>query len=168
VLAAMRVDGTLYYVLADQTCSASVVMDASGTVVGETRYYPFGETRDSSGSMFTDHLYTGQQQMANLGLYYYGARFPAPGVQRRGYSPSLGKFIQADTIVPNMSDPQTLNRYSYANNNPIPYNDPSGHMVPDEVDPYGRKSDNKPTPPTKSKAKKNTPTPALFLWSKHL
>jgi RHS repeat-associated protein len=143
-------------------------MDASGTVVGETRYYPFGETRDSSGSMFTDHLYTGQRQMADLGLYYYGARFPAPGVQRRGYSPTLGRFIQADTIVPNMSNPQDLNRYSYVLNNPILYNDPSGQGVPDGVGTYGRKSDNNPTPPTKSTKKNNTPTPTLFLWSKHL
>jgi RHS repeat-associated protein len=91
-------------------------MDASGTVVGETRYYPTGETRVSTGSMFTDHLYTGQQQMADIGLYYYGARFPARGVQRRGYSPTLGRFIQADTIVPGMSNPQALNRYSYVLN----------------------------------------------------
>ena len=55
---AMRVNGTLYYVLGDQLGSASVVLSASGTTIGETRYYPFGETRVTSGSMVTDKLFT--------------------------------------------------------------------------------------------------------------
>ena len=66
---AMRVNGTLYYVLGDQLGSASVVLSASGTTIGETRYTPFGETRVTSGSMVTDKLYTGQRDMAGLGLY---------------------------------------------------------------------------------------------------
>jgi RHS repeat-associated protein len=52
------------------------------------------------------------------GLYYYGARY---------YDPQLAKFITPDTIVPNPSNPQDLNRYSYCNNNPINYTDPTGH-----------------------------------------
>jgi len=43
----------------------------------------------------------------------------------------LGRFIQADTIVPNPSDPQDLNRYSYVSNNPLRYVDPSGHWYYD-------------------------------------
>ena len=41
--------------------------------------------------------------------------------------PSLGRFASADTIVPNEVDPQAWNRYSYVRNNPLIYNDPSGH-----------------------------------------
>ena len=52
-------------------------------------------------------------------MYYYGARY---------YDPKLARFINADTIVQDFSDPQTLNRYSYARNNPIIYTDPSGHF----------------------------------------
>jgi hypothetical protein len=63
----MRVNGTLYYLLGDKLGSASVVMDASGTVVGETSYYPFGEIRSQTGTMYTDRLFTGQQQIASLG-----------------------------------------------------------------------------------------------------
>jgi hypothetical protein len=51
---AMRVDGTLYYVLKDHLGSASVVTDASGNEVGEQRYYPFGETRLTTGTISTD------------------------------------------------------------------------------------------------------------------
>lgn len=43
------------------------------------------------------------------------------------YSPALGRFIQPDTIVPDMYNPQSLNRYSYVLNNPIRYIDPTGH-----------------------------------------
>ena len=50
----------------------------------------------------------------------------------------LGRFIQPDTIVPNPGDPQSLNRYSYAANNPVRYTDPSGHyeFEEDPNDPY--------------------------------
>jgi len=43
------------------------------------------------------------------------------------YDPVIGRFISADSIVPNPFDPQLLNRYSYCRNNPLIYIDPSGH-----------------------------------------
>jgi hypothetical protein len=45
----------------------------------------------------------------------------------RYYSGLLGRFIQADTIVPGAGNPQNLNRYAYVSNNPLKYIDPSGH-----------------------------------------
>jgi RHS repeat-associated protein len=114
---------TLYYVLKDHLGSASVVTDTSGTIVGEDRFYPFGETRFMTGTMQTDKLFTGQREMAGLGIYNYGARF---------YSPKLGRFLSADTIVPGYANPQNLNRFSYVNNNPLRYADPSGHMMIEE------------------------------------
>ena len=55
----MRINSTLYYILKDHLGSASVVTDASGNILGENRYYPFGETRVSTGTILTDKLYTG-------------------------------------------------------------------------------------------------------------
>ena len=56
--------------------------------------------------------------------------------QWRYYNPALGRFVSADTIVPNPGDPQSLNRYSYVRNNPLKYTDPSGHIYgPDPYDP---------------------------------
>jgi hypothetical protein len=46
----------------------------------------------------------------------------------RYYAPYLNRFIQADTIVPQLENPQSLNRYSYVNNRPLVYIDPSGHI----------------------------------------
>ena len=128
----MRVEsggGSLvYYTLTDQLGSASVTLDSNGDVVGEMRYYAFGETRLVTGSMLTDKLYTGQQQ-TGIGLYNYKARF---------YDPYLNRFISADTIVPWPGDPQNLNRYSYTRNNPIGRTDPTGHCDTSE-DPNGRR-----------------------------
>jgi YD repeat-containing protein len=53
----MRVNGsTLYYVLTDHLGSASVTLDDDGDVVGEVRYYPYGETRVETGEMVTDRF----------------------------------------------------------------------------------------------------------------
>jgi RHS repeat-associated protein len=82
------------------------------------RYRAFGATRFTSGVTPTTFRYTGQREEAGLGLYYYGARW---------YDPALGRFVQADTIVPNPGDPQAFDRYAYVNNNPLKYIDPSGH-----------------------------------------
>jgi hypothetical protein len=56
----------------------------------------------------------------------------------------VGRFIQADTIVPSPGNPQHFNRYSYVLNNPLKFTDPSGHQCTIEYDPftgsYGGKS----------------------------
>jgi hypothetical protein len=45
----------------------------------------------------------------------------------RYYHPALGRWTQADTIVPDLANHQEWNRYGYALNNPLRYVDPSGH-----------------------------------------
>jgi RHS repeat-associated protein len=80
-------------------------------------YYPFGEVRWASAEMPTDFGYTGQR-LDGMGLMFYHTRY---------YAPSLGRFIQADTIVPNLANPQSFNRYSYVENRPVQLIDPSGH-----------------------------------------
>jgi RHS repeat-associated protein len=87
-------------------------------VTGQTRYYPFGETRVSTGSMPTDRLFTGQRAMVDLGIYFYNARF---------YSAALGRFLSADTILPDAGNSQSYSRYSYVGNNPLGFTDPAGH-----------------------------------------
>jgi hypothetical protein len=56
-------------------------------------------------------------------LYFFNARY---------YSGALGRFVSADTIVPQPGNPQAFNRYSYVTNNPVKYTDPSGHCRYDE------------------------------------
>ena len=54
------------------------------------------------------------------------ARFYPSATLRAGSPPTLGRFLSPDSIVPDPSDPQTLNRCSYVVNNPLRYTDPTG------------------------------------------
>ncbi|MBI1879533.1 MAG: hypothetical protein HYR94_15160, partial [Chloroflexi bacterium] len=114
---AMRQGSVVYYLHGDHLGSTSLTTDQSGALVSQARYLPYGETRwGSSGP--TDFGFTSQRSEAGFGLMDYGARY---------YSPYLNQFISPDPIIPDYFKPQSLNRYSYAYNNPIKYNDPSGH-----------------------------------------
>jgi len=105
--------------------STSVTADADGTFQSETKYTAFGETHSSTGATHTDYLYTGQRLEAEIGLYFYNARF---------YDATLGRFTQADTIIPGAGNVLTLDRYAYTLNNPLRYNDPSGHYYMEDPD----------------------------------
>jgi len=115
---AMRKNGTLNYILGDHLGSTSIVTNAAGALVSQQLYTPWGETRYSSGLSPTQYQYTGQySHTADFGLMFYNARW---------YDPALGRFAQADSIVP--PGVQGLDRYAYVNNNPMRYTDPTGHM----------------------------------------
>ncbi len=113
----MRKGGVLTYMLSDHLGSTSLMTNASGAVISETRYTAWGEVRYQAGTTSTGYTYTGQySNTADFGLMYYNARW---------YDPALGRFAQADTIVP--AGVQGYDRYAYVNNNPVRYTDPSGH-----------------------------------------
>ena len=123
-MVAMRTTATatLTYLHGDHLGSTSLTTNASGQKVSEQRYKPYGEVRWSSGAgMPTDFTFTGQRAgPANYvgSLMDYNARF---------FSPALGRFVSADTIVPEAGNPATFNRYMYVLGNPIGLRDPSGH-----------------------------------------
>ena len=120
---AMRRNGVLYYLAGDHLGSTSVVIDATGNKVAENRYKPYGEQRWSDGTLPTDYRFTGQR-LDDVGLYQMGARW---------YDPSLGRWISPDTIIPDLANPQSLNRYSYVYNNTLRYIDPTGHLTEQEL-----------------------------------
>ena len=96
--------------------------DASGGVVlnSQARYEPFGDyIIDPDTDAITDQGFTGHQHNDEIGLIYMNARY---------YVPELGRFASADSIVPDPSNPQSFNRYSYVYNNPMMYNDPTGNF----------------------------------------
>jgi RHS repeat-associated protein len=124
---ALKKNGAVTYLHGDHLGSTSVTTNASGQCTSAQWYYAYGNIRTPaptlpcSGTPATDYGFTGQRRDAGASLLYYGARY---------YDSALGRFIQADTIVPQAGNPQTLNRYSYTLNNPVRYNDPDGHCVP--------------------------------------
>lgn len=57
---------------------------------------------------------------------------PPPGdvlvyLRSRYYDPAVGRFVSRDTDGGELTDPLSLNRYTYALDNPLSYVDPSGH-----------------------------------------
>jgi RHS repeat-associated protein len=114
---AFRKAEALYFVISDYLGSTSIVTDANGTVVSETKYKAWGEIRQNTGTSPTNYTYTGQYSYTTgFGLMFYNARW---------YDPSLRRFAQADTIIP--GGVQGYDRFAYAANNPLRYIDPTGH-----------------------------------------
>jgi len=107
-----------YYYHKDHLGSTGATTDVNGNQVEGADYLPFGSMREHAGSNVSDYKFTDQELDNETNLYNYDARL---------YDPVLGMFVTPDSIVPNMFDPQDLNRYSYCRNNPLIYVDPSGH-----------------------------------------
>jgi len=104
--------------------STRLVTNRDGNIFERIDYLPFGEIfcddiAENGGYEGHRHKYTDQMYDYLTGLYYYGSRY---------YDPELGRFAQADTMVPRPLDGQAFNRYTYVDNNPYKYIDPSGHF----------------------------------------
>lgn len=90
----------------------------------EARYLPFGGWRGAAPTAgLTDRGFTGHKHnnLSNndIGLIYMNARYYVVGISR---------FASADSIIPNPTNPQSYNRYSYTRNNPLNRIDPTGHV----------------------------------------
>jgi RHS repeat-associated protein len=91
----------------------------TSTIVQTLAFYPYGKTRVNANGVNIRYMFTDKELEPGdtAGLYYFGARY---------YDPGIGRFMSADTIDPDRTNPQTLNRYSYTVNNPLRYVDPDG------------------------------------------
>ncbi|WP_423222642.1 RHS repeat-associated core domain-containing protein [Candidatus Amarolinea aalborgensis] len=122
------VNGVVRWLATDHLGSTAVTANETGARIAELSYKPWGESRYSFGATPTLRRFTGQVlDSVGGGLYFYNARY---------YDPALGRFIQADTIVPQPGNPQSLNRYSYVRNNPLRYTDPTGNFTDDAIKAY--------------------------------
>lgn len=119
--------GSLYPV-GDALGSTRGVTDAAGGLVGQSTYDAYGETRSTNGTT-SAFGYTGEQTDPG-GLIHLRART---------YQPTLGRFLQADSLQPNAGGTQGWGLYSYANGNPTTATDPTGHMaMTEEVATYDK------------------------------
>ncbi len=110
---------TLFFVK-DHLGSTNAIIEDDGTIVDTGEYMPYGLDREKNDPLqFTKYKFTDQEEDDGTGLYNYDARL---------YDPVIGQFIMADTIVPDLYNPQSLNRYAYCLNNPVKYVDPTGHF----------------------------------------
>ena len=117
---ALRVNGVVRWLATDHLGSTAVTANETGVRIAELRYKPWGENRYTFGATPTQRRFTDQVlDSVTGGLYFYNARY---------YDPTLARFTQADTIVPEPGNPQSLNRYSYVLNRPLFLIDSQGHF----------------------------------------
>ncbi|PMR62605.1 hypothetical protein C1A38_02285, partial [Verrucosispora sp. ts21] len=131
-------DGTRYYSAAGRTIAVrtltglvwsgsdhhgteQVQINADDLTTSRKRRLPYGEDRTTPPSIFlgTRGFVGGTQD--DTGLTHLGAR---------EYDPTTGRFISVDPIQ-DLTDPQQWNGYSYANNNPTTFSDPTGNIWTD-------------------------------------
>ena len=109
----------LRYSLDDHLGSCALELDRRADVISREFYYAFGgtawwATRSALEASYKTIRYSGKEMDAS-GLYYYGARYYAPWLQR---------WISADPA----GDVDGLNLYAFVGNNPGGYVDINGEV----------------------------------------
>lgn len=126
------------YPLDDHLGSPSMLTDGAGSAIVSESFDSFGLPRDgtawsgpvsptdqSSIAGISRRGYTGHSMVGKMGLIHMNGR-----VQNA----SLGRFLSADSYVPEIGDTQSYNRYSYVNNRPLTFTDPTGFDGEDVLD----------------------------------
>ena len=118
-----------YNIGRDYLGSITHIATANGTLVAEYSYDPWGRLRNpetlaiytanQEPNLFLGRGFTGQEHLPWFGLINMNARL---------YDPLLGRFLSPDPFVQAPDFTQSLNRYSYALNNPLKYTDESGEF----------------------------------------
>ena len=105
------------YQFSNHIGSAALELDDTSAVVSYEEYFPFGGTSYQAVANVLDlskrYRHQSKERDDENGLYYYGARY---------HSAWLGRWTSCDTENP----ADGMNCYSYVNNNPIRFKDPSG------------------------------------------
>jgi RHS repeat-associated protein len=104
--------GEINYYFADHLGSSRVVASATGSILDDSDFYPFGIEVPITSSTDNPYLFTGKERDSESGLDYFGARHFAAGI---------GRFHIPDpgNMGAEITDPQSWNAYSYVINNPL-------------------------------------------------
>jgi RHS repeat-associated protein len=108
--------GRLAVLHADGLGSIALASDATQIVVERTTYTPFGVPARKGSAGVQPFAFTGREWDVELGLYYYRARY---------YDPKVGRFLSRDPLGLAAGP----NPYTYVENSPTNYLDPSGQIV---------------------------------------
>ncbi len=103
----------------DYRGSTAAITDSCGNVTDTFEYDTYGNLTGRTGNSFVIFGYNGRDGVVTdkNGLIYMRARY---------YDPLMHRFINADVVPGEISDAVTLNRYAYANGNPVSNTDPFG------------------------------------------
>ena len=113
-LTAQGVEEVIYY-HNDALGSPIIATDQEGRVVWRKSYAPYGQPIGPAAP--NEPGYTGKFEEPDLGIQDFGARW---------YDPRIGRFLAIDPVGFDPQNPQSFNRYAYANNNPYRFVDPNG------------------------------------------
>src|SRR3989344_2351642 len=113
---------TIAYIHSDHLGGTSAITNDHRDLLQVADYYPFGSLRfNSQYAEFNERRkYIGEQYDDNTALSYLNARY---------YNGTQGRLLSQDPVFwenQNLENPQSLNSYSYAENNPILRKDQSG------------------------------------------
>jgi RHS repeat-associated protein len=117
-LVAQSQNGNKLYIHGNHEGSSTVVTNPSGQIIENTSYNQYGQI--VSGGSVSRFDYEGQEYDSVVGDYDF---------HFRKYKAEWGLFTQPDTLISNVYDPQSLNRYMFERANPYKYKDPDGHLV---------------------------------------
>ncbi|QDH21607.1 RHS repeat-associated core domain-containing protein [Saccharibacillus brassicae] len=93
------------------------LVKADGTALNSYTYDIWGNPLTSDVQVENPFGYSGEFWDEDTGLEYLRSRW---------YDPSIGRFIQEDTFEGYVNRPSSLNPYTYVENNPLKYMDPTG------------------------------------------
>lgn len=117
---ASRQGPALTWLATDHQSTSQISIDTATMTAAKRRQYPFGDPRGAEPTMWQGlHGFVGGTKDLSTGLTRLGVR---------DYDPMVGRFLSVDPIQ-DPADPQQWNGYSYANNSPITFSDPTG-LVP--------------------------------------
>ena len=103
----------------DSRGSTIAITNENGNITDTFAYDTYGKVTSHVGSSFVIFGYNGRDGVVTDAndLIYMRARY---------YSPKMKRFINADIVAGEISNAITLNRFAYANGNPVSYVDPFG------------------------------------------
>ncbi|MEQ8199387.1 MAG: RHS repeat-associated core domain-containing protein, partial [Clostridiaceae bacterium] len=114
------VNGQTAYYFFNGHGDTTKLIGTSGEVLNSYYYDAFGNNTEVSETIDNPYKYAGYQYDKETKTYYIMARM---------YDPETGRFLQEDTYRGDINDPLSLNLYTYCHNNPITYDDPTGHFL---------------------------------------
>jgi RHS repeat-associated protein len=109
---------TIQYFLGDALGSVRQMADESGEVVYAASYDPYGQVLSTNGDVQTSYGYVGENMDSYIKLI---------DLRSRQYSPEVGRFLTQDSWQGDYNRPLSLNRWDYAEGNPISRTDPGGY-----------------------------------------
>jgi RHS repeat-associated protein len=122
---------TMSYMLEDHQGGVSAIASNTGAMDVNESFSPFGTRRNPttwSGAPSTTDLNTiaGLSRQGYTFQTWLGQSMGLNHMNGRVQDAILGRFLSPDPHIPDPSDAQSYNRYSYVTNNPLPYTDPTG------------------------------------------